>query len=117
MKTSDEELIQQLRSELDGLTAGVRGFAGDPPPPQPSAPDNGADHGRRWMAAGIAAATITTLVGGLVVLANRDAGDSPSDAPPAGSEGGPAVTPATPRYEVIAPVLETRERGTQLCLG
>ena len=103
------------------------------------------------MAIGIAAAAIATLVGGLVVVANRDAGDATSDTPPATSPSNPSSTPETAppttsaaiapvttatsadgvpqttqsvvqdpagqRYEVIAPVLETAERGTQLCLG
>ena len=138
MKTTDEQLIQQLRSELDELAAGARDVAGDPPPWQPNSTGNGADHGRRWVAVGIAAATVATLVGGLVVVANRDADDATSDTPPATATPNtatpttatvPAVDsvapttqpvvqdPAVQRYEVIAPVLETTERGTQLCLG
>jgi hypothetical protein len=114
MKTTDEQLIQQLRSELDELAAGVRDVAGDPPPWQPNSTGNGAGHGRRWVAVGIAAAAIATLVGGLVVVANRDAGEATSDTPPTT----PVLQdPAVQRYEVIAPVLETTARGTQLCLG
>ena len=145
MRTTDEQLIQQLRRELDELAAGVGDVAGDPPLSQPNSLGHGADRGRRWVAVGIAAATVATLVGGLVVVANRDAGEATSDTPPATATPNtaapttaaatvPATTvppvdnvapttqpvvpgPAVQRYEVIAPVLETAERGTQLCLG
>jgi len=151
MKTTDEQLIRQMRAELDELTGAARSAPGDPPPALPNPVSDGGDPGRRWVAIGIAAAAVATLVGGLVVVANRDAGDATSDtapatAPPPATTApllappttAPAVAPATTapavetvpqttepvvqdpplqRYEVIAPVLETAERGTQLCLG
>ena len=151
MKTTDEQLIRQMRAELDELTCAARSAPGDPPPTLPDPVSDGGDPGRRWVAIGIAAAAIATLVGGLVVVANRDTGTATSDTAPATSPTpattapvlappttAPAVAPATTapaaetvpqttqpvvqktplqRYEVIAPVLETAERGTQLCLG
>ena len=107
----------------------------------------GAGHDRRWVAIGIAAASVAALVGGLIVVADRDAGDATSDTSPPTSPTVPATAPTTAaltvsntaapdtapatappttappveqpltKYEVIAPVLETPERGTQLCLG
>jgi hypothetical protein len=47
------------------------------------------------VAIGIAAASVAVLVGGLVVVANRDAGDATSDTPPATSPTVPATAPAT----------------------
>ncbi len=151
MKTTDEQLIQQMRSELDRLVTGANTAAGEPPPAQPDLASDGRDPGRRWVAVGIAAAAVATLVGGLVVVANRGTDGAASDTPPATSPTLPATTPETAppptvsavapvttapaedggpdttqnvvqdptgqRYEVIAPVLETAERGTQLCLG
>src|SRR6187549_263259 len=131
MTTTDEQLIQQLRRELDELVAGVGDVAGDPPLSQPNSAGDGADRDRRWVAVGIAAATVAALVGGLVVVANRDAGEATSDTPPATATPNtatattaaatvPATTvppvdsvapttqpvvpdPAVQRYEVIAP--------------
>ena len=151
MKTTDEQLIRQIRAELDELTSAASGVPGEPPAAHANHATGGRDTGRRWVAVGIAAAAVATLVGGLVVVANRDAGDATSDTAPATSPTvaptvpvvappttAPAVAPATTaesaevvpqttqpvvqdpplqRYEVIAPVLETAERGTQLCLG
>lgn len=149
MKTTDEQLIRQMRAELDELAGGARDVPGEPPPAQPNFASEGGDSGRRWVAISIAAATVATLVGGLVVVANRDSGNATSDTAPGTSPSVPATAPATipdtsgpasiavteppvapessapatvapaanAAYEVIAPVLETAERGTQLCLG
>jgi hypothetical protein len=161
MKTTDEQLIRAMRAELDELADGARRTPGDPPPVQPNVTaDSGGDHGRRWVAIGVAAAALATLVGGLVVVANRDAGTATSDTAAANSPSVPPTVPTTApatvaersisdvstpapeattvppatapatsapataappdadaAYEVIAPVLETAERGTQLCLG
>ena len=143
MKT-DEQLIRQLRDELDELVGDAGNVPGTPPAPQPSDASRGDLRHRRSVAIGIAAACVAFLVGGLVVLANRDGGDATSDTPPATSPQStvavtapvtsPATAPATAavttspvteppvepvaaEYEVIAPVLETAERGLQLCLG
>ena len=56
-----------------------------PPAPQPSDASRGDLRHRRSVAIGIAAACVAFLVGGLVVLANRDGGDATSDTPPATS--------------------------------
>jgi hypothetical protein len=153
MKTTDDELIRQLRAELDELVGGARDVAGAPPPAQPSDASAAGHSDRRWMAICIAAASVAVLVGGLVVLADRDAGDATSETPPATSPTVPSTAPITTAptipstapeptadavpateqtspsttarpvvrppadYEVIAPVLETAERGIQLCLG
>lgn len=142
MNTTDEQLIGEMRAELDALVAGARDVPADPPPAPPNVAPGVTDQSRRWVAITIAAAAVAALVGGLVVVANRDAGDATSDTPPATSPSVPVTTapvttaatepptdivpqvtqyvvqdPAIGRYEVIAPVLETAERGTQLCLG
>jgi hypothetical protein len=148
MKTTDDELIRQLRAELDELASAARVEPGNPPEPQPGLNSQGAGHDRRWVAIGIAAASVAALVGGLIVVADRDAGGATSDTSPPTSPTVPATAPTTAaitvpdtaapdttapetappttapapaqppaEYEVIAPVLETAERGTQLCLG
>jgi hypothetical protein len=151
MKTTDDELIRQMRAELDELAGGARVEPGNPPEPQPGLHSQGAGHERRWVALGIAAASVAALVGGLIVVADRDAGDATSDTSPPTSPTVPATAPTTAgltgpgtvapdtapptapptapatvappvessaaEYDVIAPVLETAERGTQLCLG
>jgi hypothetical protein len=150
MKTTDAELIRQMRAELDELASAARVEPGNPPEPQPGLNSQGAGHDRRWVAIGIAAASVAALVGGLIVVADRDAGDATSDTSPPTSPTVPATAPTTAalpvpdtapdaatvtapptappttapavaqppaEYDVIAPVLETAERGTQLCLG
>jgi hypothetical protein len=152
MKMTDEQLITELRSELDELTSGARGAPGHPPPAHSSLAPASGERVRRRVAISIAAAAVAALVAGLVIVANRDTGDVRSDTPPVTSASVPATAPAgTPAkdpettapgpvattvlpgaatsapsepgsvadvsYEVVAPVLETAERGTQLCLG
>ena len=95
MKTTDEQLIEQMRDELDRLAAGARTTPGAPPPAQPNLAPDGRDPGRRWVAAGIAAAAVATLVGGLVVVANRDTDGAASDTPPGTSPTVPATSPDT----------------------
>jgi hypothetical protein len=84
----DIELARRLRADIE-RTVGDAGNGLRPPAPDPSF--SGADHParRRWLAWSAAAATITLLVGGLVMIANRGTDDdADADVPP--------VTTATP---------------------
>ena len=85
MKATDDELIRQLRGELDELVSGANLTPGALPEPDPSYGSSGPGHDRRWVAIGIAAASVAALVGGLVVLADRDTDDASSETPPATS--------------------------------
>jgi hypothetical protein len=140
---TDDELIRQLRAELDDLVADVPAAPAaltasfTPGAARPST------SGRRWLPVGVAAASLTLLVGGLIVIANRDTDDPASDAPPPTAPAtAPATTPATApttpppatslspiapttappgasttELETIAMVLESSEQGPQLCFS
>jgi hypothetical protein len=133
----DQELIRRLRADLDQLV----GDAGSSNPPEltamaaQSTPPHGSSS-RRWMAWSAAAATVALLIGGLVVIANRDAGDdvvatvppvstlpsttSPGTTVPAVPPiSGPATTvaPGEPvLYEAIGTVIDDGT-GAQLCFS
>ena len=137
MTLTDEELIRQLRAELDALVAHIPDAPAVPPQPHEAATAGSATHGRRWLSAGVAAVSLAVLVGGLVVIANRDADDAGSDSPPATAPTSTDdVVPTTPasspqptapataapggsvtEFETIAMVLESSEHGPQLCFS
>jgi hypothetical protein len=66
MTTTDDELIRQLRAELDELVSNVPDAG-----PLPVAIRADDAHDRRWLVLPVAAATLALVVGGLVLLANR----------------------------------------------
>ena len=103
------------------------GDAGNSLPPAAPAPSPRIDRGwppQRWVAWGAAAATIAVLVGGLVVLANRDTDDqTQASIPPATTQPHPdtmapvSVVPPVAgqiQYETISSVIEA-DAGPQLC--
>jgi hypothetical protein len=120
--STDDDLIRELRAGLDELTAGV---PQEPTAPAPSpAAAGGPRARRRLMSIGVAAVSLAALVGGLIVIANRDTGDTGSQSPvattpPRATQLPPATTsPSVPQlYETVTTVLESPEHGPELCLG
>jgi len=116
MTMTDDELIRQLRAELDDLVNAVPAPPVDPPVLSTTHVRSSDPGGRRRLSVAVAAVAMLVLVGGLIVVANRGADDTGSDAPAATA---PSTSPAAPagEFETIAMVLESPEHGPQLCLG
>ncbi len=129
--SNDDDLVKAMRSGLDDLVAGVPDQPTSPPPWPASNGDPPSR--RRVMPIAVAAVSLAVLVGGLIVIANRDTDEQRSDAP---TGSGPATTPpATTQvepvpattyvvtdpdaqhYETVATVLESAEHGPELCLA
>jgi hypothetical protein len=93
MSRPDDELTNRIRGDVERMV----GDAGRAAPPAlettlPAAPSRGAG----WVPIAIAAAAVLVLVGGLIVIANRDGGETPT-ATPVGSTGTSLDTvPGTP---------------------
>jgi hypothetical protein len=121
----DIELARRLRADIDGMV-GDAGNGVRPPVPSPEGSAAAHDLSRRWVGWSAAAATVAVLVGGLVVIANRDSGDDigadvpsvttvphPDTVP--GTSAPPSTVVASPtQYETIGAVVDGGS-GAQLC--
>ncbi len=129
--SNDDDLVKAVRAGLDDLVADVPAEPASPPPWPASNGDPPSR--RRVMPIAVAAVSLAVLVGGLIVIANRDtdeprsdapAGSAPATTPPATTqvEPVPATTyvvtdPDAQHYETVTTVLESAEHGPELCVG
>lgn len=134
MSHDDDELGRRLRADIDRMV----GDAGESaPPPLGVQPRQARSRGVRWLPLLSAAAAAVVLIGGLVLIANRDNdetpvatpidstpidtvpdGSTPTTTPSTSTPGTTAVTvvPTDQLYESIASVIDDGN-GARLCFS
>ena len=105
----DDELARRLRADIDQMVADAGATA---PPPLGFAPHGEPPQSKRWMPLAAAAVTVSVMVGGLILIANRDDDELPAATPVDSTSVVPATVPDVSPPQSSAPEASTPDTST-----